>query len=113
MQVSLSGSNVMLLNAVTATGVGTTQPVGSFKTYVFEVYGTATAFTLHIEAAGPSGTPRTINKVWDELNNVYLGASDITAAGFYSVSVPAFSSIQANATVITGGNVTVSGGLMP
>ena len=112
-QVELTGSNVTLLNAVTATGAGTPQSVGSFKTYVFEVYGTASAFTLHIEAVGPSGTARTINKVWDELNNGFLSGSDITIAGFYSVSVPAFSSIQANATVITGGNVSVIGGLMP
>ena len=111
--VGLAGSNVKLLNAVSTTGVGTLKPpVGSYKSYVFEVYGTASSFTLHIEAVGPSNTARTINKVWDELNNAYLSGSDITAAGFYSVSIPAFTNIQGNITAIAGGNVSVSGGLM-
>jgi hypothetical protein len=107
------GSNVTLLNVVSATGVGILKPaVGSFKTYIFEVWGTATSFTFHIEAVGSSGTARTINKVWDELNNAYLSTGDITTAGFFSVSVPAFTTIQANVTAIAGGNVNVSGGLM-
>jgi hypothetical protein len=110
--VSLTGSNVTLADAVTTTGAKAPQAAGSFKTFVFEVFGTATSFALHIEAVGPSGTARTINKVWDELNNGYLSGSDITAAGFYSVSVPAFTNIQANVTTITGGNVSVKGGLM-
>lgn len=110
--VQLIGSNVTLLSAVTATGAGTPKPVGSMKSYVFEAGGTATAFVFHIEVVGPLGVPRTINKVWDELNNVYLSGSDITVAGFYSVSVPAFASIQANVVSITGGNVNVQGGLM-
>jgi hypothetical protein len=111
--VKLMGSNVKLLDAVSATGVGTLKPsVGSFKTYVFEVWGSASSFTLQIEAVGASGTPRVINKVWDELNNGYLSGKDITVAGFYSVSVPSFTTIQANVTAIASGNVNVSGGLM-
>ena len=71
-----------LLDAVSTTGVGVLKPaVGTFKTYVFEVWGTATSFSLRIEVVGTSGTARTINKVWDELNNGYLSTGDITTAG--------------------------------
>lgn len=107
--VQLSGSNVKLLDAVSAIGTGTPQAVGTNKSYVFEVYGTATAFDIQIQAVGPSGTPRNL-KVWDELNNGFL-SGDITAAGFYSVSVPQFTSLQANVVTVTGGNVSVAGGL--
>ena len=106
-------SNVKLLDAVSATGVGTLKPdVTSYKTYIFEVWGTATSFTLQLEVVGPSGTARIINKVWDELNNVFLTDKNITAKGFYSVSVPAFTTLQANVTAVSGGNVSISGGLM-
>lgn len=111
--MQLTGSNVKLLDAVLVTGVGVlNQTVGSFKTYDFEVGGTASSFTLHLEVVGYLGVARTINKVWDTLNNVYLSGSDITVAGFYNVSVPAFTTLQANVTAIAGGNVSVSGGLM-
>lgn len=109
--VELSGSNVKLLDAVTAIGAGTLQPAGSMKNYVFEVWGTATSFTLQIQVSGTSGNPYKL-KVWDELNNTFLSGTDITAKGFYSVSVPAFTSLQANVPAISGGNLSVSGGLM-
>lgn len=110
LHTALTGSNVALLSAVTATGAGTPQAVGSFKSYIFEVYGTASAFDIQIQAVGPSGTPRNL-KIWDELNNAYL-TGDITTAGFYSVSVPAFTNLQANVVSVTGGNLNVTGGLM-
>jgi hypothetical protein len=110
--IQLSGSNVKLLNAVSAVGAGTPQAVGTFKNYIFEVWGTATSFDIQIQVVGPSSTARTINKVWDELNNAYLTSSDITTAGIYSVSVPAFTNIQGNVLSVAGGNVNVSGGLM-
>lgn len=110
--VQLTGSNVSLLSAVSVTGTGTAKPVGSFKNYVFEVWGTATSFTLQIQAVGPSGVARNL-KVWDELNGAYVtGNNNITAVGFYSVSVPSFTNLQANASTIAGGNINVSGGLM-
>jgi hypothetical protein len=108
--VQLQGSSVKLLDVVTVTGAGTAKAVGVFKTYVFEVWGTATSFTLQIKAVGPSGTPRNL-KVWDELNNVFLNSADITVAGFYSVSLPSFTNVLANVSSISGGNINVSGGL--
>lgn len=111
-EMQLTGSNVTLLSAVSATGAGTPKPVGSFKNYSFEVWGTASSFTLQIQAVGPSGSARNL-KVWDELNNTFLTGTDITASGFYSVSAPAFTNIQANVSAISGGNVNVAGGLMP
>lgn len=108
-EVVLTGSNVKLLDAVSATGAGTAQLVGGYKEYVFEVSGTATSFTLKIEAIGPSGATFA-KKIWDEVNESYVG-TDITAKGLYSVSVPRMMSIQANLTVVAGGNITVDGGL--
>jgi hypothetical protein len=106
-------ANVKLLDAVSTTGVGSLKPaVGAYKTYIFEVWGTATSFTLQLEVVGPSGTARVINQVWDELNNAFLSSKSVTVKGFYSVSVPAFTTLQANVTAISGGNINVSGGLM-
>lgn len=107
-----AGMSMQLLNMVTSTGVGTLAPIKQFRSYIFEVWGTATTFTLHLEVVGPSTTPRTVNRVWDELNGVFIPNGDITKPGIYSVSVPAFMSIQATVTAISGGNVSVSGGLM-
>jgi len=109
--VKLAGNNVKLLDTVSVTGIGSLKPlVESFKTYVFEVWGTASSFSIQIQVVGPSGTPRNL-KVWDELNSVFL-TGNITASGFYSVSVPSFTTIQANVVSIAGGNVNVDGGLI-
>lgn len=107
--VSIVGSLTNLLSAVSAVGAGTPVPVNSYKTYIFEVWGTATAFDIQIQAVGPSGVARNL-KIWDELNNAFL-SGDIVAQGFYSVSVPAFTNLQANVVSITGGNVNIEGGL--
>lgn len=104
-------SNVTLLNAVSAVGAGTSRPVSIMKKYTFEVWGSATSFNLQIQAVGPSGTPRNL-KVWDELAGSYVTGNNVTAAGFYSVDLPAFANFQGNVTAISGGNLNVVGGLM-
>ncbi|WP_438447415.1 hypothetical protein [Gorillibacterium sp. sgz5001074] len=107
--VELAGSNVKLLDAATESGTGMPKLVSGNKEYVFEVSGTATSFTLRIEAVGPSGTAFT-KKIWDEVNETFIG-TDITAKGLYSVSVPKMMGIRANLIAVTGGNITVDGGL--
>ncbi|WP_141431898.1 hypothetical protein [Bacillus sp. 03113] len=109
--IKLTGSNVQLLNAVSAVGAGTNTAVGQYSDYSFEVWGTATSFTLQIQAVGPSGTARNL-KIWDELNNKFVDGNNITTAGFYTVSLPSFTNLRANVSVISGGNVNVSGGMM-
>ena len=107
--VVVVGSLAKLLDGVSTTGAGTPVAVNSYKNYVFEVWGTATALDIKIQAIGPSGVARNL-KIWDELNNVYL-TGDITVAGFYSVSTPAFTNIQANVVSVSGGSVNAEGGL--
>lgn len=107
--VSVIGSLTNLLTNAIAAGAGTPIAVNSYKNYVFEVWGTASAFDIQIQTVGPSGTPRSL-KIWDELNNVYL-TGDIVSVGFYSVSVPAFTNIKANVVSVVGGNVSLEGGL--
>jgi len=103
------GSLAKLLDAVSTTGARTPIETQSYKNYVFEVWGTATAFDIKIQTIGPSGTAYDL-KIWDELNNVFL-AGDITTAGIYSCSVPSQMSIQANVVSVSGGNISLEGGL--
>lgn len=109
MQVQLTGSYLKLLDAATAAGTGVPVAVGGYKEYVFEVSGNATSFTLQIEAVGLSGATFA-KKVWDEVNETFIGIS-ITSKGLYSVSVPRMMSIRANLTAVSGGTITVDGGL--
>lgn len=111
--VKIVGNDIKLIDALSAPGTGQAYDTLSFKQYSFEVGGTATSFMLQIEIIGKFNTPLPINKVWNELSNGYLTGKDISEKGFYSVAVPAFAKIQANLTAISGGNISVTGGLMP
>lgn len=104
-----AGTSVKLLNSKATTGIGTTQAIGSYKMYSFEVWGTASSYAIQIQAVGPSGVARNL-KVWDELNNAFI-SGNVTAAGFYSVTLPQFTTLQANVVSVTGGNVSVEGGI--
>lgn len=108
----LTGSNtqqVTLLNAATATGRGSDQPVGGNKTFTFEVFGTATSFTLQVEGKSISGTPFAIQVT--NLNNM-TSSTSITASGVYQVDVTGLVSVDANLTAVSGGNVTAQGKLV-
>lgn len=110
--VNVIGSNytlVALLSAVTATGRGNDIQVGGLKTITFEVFGTASSFTIQMEGKGTSGTPYPIQAI---NYNSMTSISTITAAGLYQVDVTGLVSIDANLTAVTGGNVTVQGRMM-
>lgn len=110
--VSLTGSNtqqVTLANAVTSTGTLAPQSVGGFKTLTFEVYGTATSFTLQIQGIGQSGTRYPLTVV--NLSGLTTTQS-ISSAGLYKIDVTGLVSVQVNITSVSGGNVTVAGKLV-
>jgi hypothetical protein len=106
--VTLSSKVVELFDEATTAIPSISVPVGSFKTYSFEVWGTGT-YSVQLQAIGPSGVPRAL-KIWDVANNGFL-SGNVVAAGFYEVSVPVNTSLRANIASITGGNVSISGGL--
>jgi len=108
--VSVIGSLANLLDSVTATGAGDPVSTQSYKNFVFEVWGTATTFSIKMQVVGPSGVARDL-KIWDELNNAFL-SGNITTAGVYSVSIPSQMSIQANVISVSGGNVNLEGGML-
>lgn len=110
--VQLTGSNstsVTLANAVTATGVQIAQSTGNNKTLVVEVYGTATSFTVTIQGIGPSGAPYPMSGTnYNGLTTV----QNIASAGIYQFDVTGLTSVEANVTAVSGGNVSVAGRLV-
>ena len=106
---SIVGSLANLLTDVSTTGAGTPVVVDSYKNYAFEVWGTATTFDIKVQVVGPSGEAWDL-KIWDELNNVFLTGGIVTK-GIYSVSVTPTMSIQANVVSVSGGAVSLGGGL--
>lgn len=99
--ISLVGSNIKLLDAVGVTGPGVPNLVDVMRKYVFEVWGNGT-FTVQIQAVGPSGIARNL-RVWDEIAGAYVtGNYNIIAAGFFSVDIPPYTSIQGYVSSVTG-----------
>jgi hypothetical protein len=111
-QVTITGSStqqVTLANAVTTTGTQPAQAVGGFKTLTIEVYGTATSYSVQIQGIGNSGTPYTLTAT--NLTGLTT-TQNITTAGLYQFDVTGLTSVQANITAVSGGNVTVKGELV-
>jgi len=48
-------------------------------------------------------------QVWDNANNKFVDNKNITAGGFYDVDIQGYTSVKANVTAISGGNVNASG----
>lgn len=110
----LTGSNtqsVTLANTVAATGVQTANAVtvGNNKTLTVEVYGTATSFAVTIQGIGPSGAAYALTGT---NTNGLANVQSITAPGWYQFDVTGLSSIEANVTAVSGGNVSVAGKLV-
>jgi len=100
-----SASPVTLQNAASATGAGTAMPVNG-GVAVLAVSGTFTA-TITVQGVGPDGNMYTLT----DIRNRSAGGiqSTITAPGLYEVNCRGLTSIYANITSYTSGNVTVKG----
>lgn len=104
----VSSKGVKLLDKVTVAGNSLPQSVGSTKSIRFDVWGTATSFSLQIEAAGDSGTYRPL-QIWDVSGNMFVNSNTITSAGLYEVDVQGLINVRAKVNSVSGGNVSASG----
>lgn len=110
-EVVLTGSNVTLADAVTATGLQAAQQVGWYSLLRLNVYGTASAFDVQVQAQMYDGVWRTLTPA-DAITGMDASA-DITAAGVYDFDVSGWQQVAVNIISLTGGNVSAKGALLP
>lgn len=108
----VTGSNVkdvsLLTANTTATGTGTAQPVGGFKTLRLEVWGTG-SFTVQIQVNNSTNGSSTYYVIQPVNLTSNTPVTSITVAGVYDIDVAGFSNVQANVTAVSGGNVNAAG----
>jgi len=99
---------VTALNAVTAVAAGTI-PVGTAKTLILEMYGTATYSLVNFKAVSESGTA--LNLMGVRIADLEIGTSG-TRGEIWSFDVTGLVSFIADLVSINGGNLTVKGKLV-
>lgn len=108
--VQLTGSNVNLGTA-TATGRQTAQNVASGSTMRLNIWGTASAFDIQIQAQMYDGAWYTLPATY-AISGTSVG-NDVTAAGVYDFDTGAFVQVALNVVSVTGGNVNAKGAFLP
>lgn len=107
----LDPKKITLLTDKSATGPGSAESVGPYKTLRIEVWGTDT-FAVQIQAIGDSGLARVL-PIWDNTKGLFVDSNTITTSGFYDIDIQGYEKIQANVTAISsGGKANASGAVM-
>jgi len=99
--------DVLLQDAVSATGNGTPFVVGAYKTLTLEITGTATSNTVIFEGSSSSGAWYPIQGV--KLQDLSLASQTSGKGEVWQFDVTGLVAFRARISAVVGGNLSVKG----